>query len=335
MAFFQSFLAKSTGDIVRAAKSAFVQLNSEENDEKTLPKIQERIASNLKELKSIFYGDAERESKSQSVIDKTVVEIVENDLPRYLIKDMAYVDFDSRKDIVTILCFLFRQEVQPNPLVEYLEANIGILKKLCEGYDNPVVALNCGALLRDGLKHEVLCKIVLEHEEILYPFFKYVQKPAFDVASDAFSTFKMILTLHKKLAARVLEEEYDKFFGAYNNLIQSTNYVSMRQSIKLLGEILLDRKNFNIMIKYINDAENLKIMMILLRGRSKTIQFEAFHVFKVFVANPDKSAPVNEILLRNKSKLIEFLSEFQEDKDEDEQFAEEKNILLTTLSRLE
>lgn len=51
--------------------------------------------------------------------------------------------------------------------------------------------------------------------------------------------------------------------------------------IQLLGEILLDRSNFNVMTRYISNAENLKLMMNLLRDRSRNIQFEAFHVFKV------------------------------------------------------
>jgi len=155
------------------------------------------------------------------------------------------------------------------------------------------------------------------------------------LAADAFATLKLLLTKHKNIAAEFLLTNYDQFFTEYNKLMESKNYVTKRQSLKLLGEILLDRKNFNVMIRYINDAENLKLMMILLRGKSKNIQFEAFHVFKVFVANPEKSEPVLEILIRNKSKLITFLQEFLPEKDEDEQFVEEKNILLATLSRLE
>ena len=35
------------------------------------------------------------------------------------------------------------------------------------------------------------------------------------------------------------------------------------------------------MMRYVTDAENLKLMMVLLKETSKSIQFEAFHVFKV------------------------------------------------------
>jgi calcium binding protein 39 len=98
-----------------------------------------------------------------------------------------------------------------------------------------------------------------------------------------------------------------QFCAKYSILLQAGNYVTKRQSLKLLGELLLNRANFNSMMKYINSADNLKIMMNLLRGNTKAIQFEAFHVFKIFVANPRKSTQVAEILVRNKLKLIDFL----------------------------
>lgn len=56
-------------------------------------------------------------------------------------------------------------------------------------------------------------------------------------------------------------------------------------SSQLLGELLLDRHNFTIMTKYISKPENLKLMMNLLRDKSRNIQFEAFHVFKVEFQN--------------------------------------------------
>ena len=55
-------------------------------------------------------------------------------------------------------------------------------------------------------------------------------------------------------------------------------YLSLFQ---LLGELLLDRHNFAIMTKYISSVENLKQIMNLLKDNSRSIQFEAFHVFKV------------------------------------------------------
>ena len=49
---------------------------------------------------------------------------------------------------------------------------------------------------------------------------------------------------------------------------------------QLLGEVLLDPTNAKTMMRYVSDQENLKLMMVLLKDTSKSIQFEAFHVFK-------------------------------------------------------
>jgi len=123
------------------------------------------------------------------------------------------------------------------------------------------------------------------------------------------------------------------FFGAYTTLLSSQNYVTKRQSLKLLGELLLDRSNFNVMTRYIAASSNLKLMMTLLTDKSRSIQFEAFHVFKVFVANPNKPAAVLEILVKNKERLMGYLGEFHNDKD-DEQFTDEKAYLLRQIEAL-
>ncbi len=68
------------------------------------------------------------------------------------------------------------------------------------------------------------------------------------------------------------------------------------------------------MTKYIANSDNLKLMMNLLRDESRSIQFEAFHVFKVFVANPKKAKPITDILLKNQEKLVNFLGKFHNDR---------------------
>jgi calcium binding protein 39 len=110
---------------------------------------------------------------------------------------------------------------------------------------------------------------------------------------------------------------------------------SQPECSQLLGEILLDRTNFAVMSKFISSPDNLKLMMNMLRDKSRNIQYEAFHVFKVFVANPNKARPVLDILLKNKDRLIEFLSKFQTDRTEDEQFNDEKNYLIKQVRDLQ
>lgn len=61
-------------------------------------------------------------------------------------------------------------------------------------YETPGSALNCGIMLRECIRHEPLAKLVL-HSEHFQDFFSYVELETFDIASDAFATFKV--RLHK------------------------------------------------------------------------------------------------------------------------------------------
>ena len=79
----------------------------------------------------------------------------------------------------------------------------------CVGYEHQEIALNCGTMLRECVRFEALAKIVL-HSEHFFHFFKYVEVSTFDIASDAFATFKELLTRHKMLAADFLEANYDQ-----------------------------------------------------------------------------------------------------------------------------
>lgn len=66
-------------------------------------------------------------------------------------------------------------------------------------------------MLREAIRHESVARRVLvdDHSAHFFRFFDYVQKANFDLASDAFDTFKMLLTRHKALAAQFLEANYE------------------------------------------------------------------------------------------------------------------------------
>lgn len=55
-----------------------------------------------------------------------------------------------------------------------------------------------------------------------------VQKSAFEVASDAFNTFKRLLTQHDAVG-EFLQEHHSHFFKLYEQLLQSKNYATQRQ----------------------------------------------------------------------------------------------------------
>ncbi|KAE9390086.1 Mo25-like protein [Gymnopus androsaceus JB14] len=198
--------------------------------------------------------------------------------------DLLHLLVQNIVHVVQIFNNLLRRQIGTRwPTVEYLSGKPEVVFSTLAGYENEEIALNTGMILKEMLRHEQLAKILLY--------------------SDKF-----------------YNKNYDRFFSSYTTLILSENYVTKRQSLKLLGEILLDRANFN-------------MMMNLLRDKSKNIQFEAFHVFKVFVANPKKPPQIENILRRNQEKLLVFLKNFHNDK-EDEQFSDEKQFLIVQIQGL-
>jgi len=302
------------------------------SDGKSAEKATEEVSKNVVGIKMTLFGDAEHEPVQESVV-ALANETYSTDILLLLLQHLVKFDFETKKDICTIFNNLLRRQVgSRSPTVEYICRNHQILDYLCQGYENADVALNCGAMMRDCARHESLTKLVLLSPNI-WKFFKFVEVATFDVASDSFATFKELLTKHKPIVAEFLEKNYDQFFECYTALLNSANYVTRRQSLKLLGELLLDRANFNVMTKYISDAGNLKLMMTLLRDKSRNIQFEAFHVFKVFVANPNKPEAILKILMKNRDRLVQFLTNFHNDK-EDDQFNDEKAFLLKQIQQL-
>merc|ERR1711959_431542 len=111
-----------------------------------------------------------------------------------------------------------------------------------------------------------------------YDFFKYVQLANFDVASDAFASLKELLTTHKSISCDFVVANFDEFFAHYNELLTGENYVTVRQSLKLLSEMMLDRAFRTVMLRYVNSDEFLKMHMNFLRSTSRAIAFEAFHI---------------------------------------------------------
>ena len=224
----------------------------------------------------------------------------------------------------------------PEFVVDYLEDCPILIDALIEGYNHPDIALISGSMLRECIRHDSLATCILKSEKLWLFFDKFLHLPNFDVASDAFNSLRDLLTTqkNKSISAEFLETNFERVFTKYESLLLSENYVTKRRSLKLLSGILLERINFNVMIRYISSKDNLKLIMNQLRDKSANIQFEAFHVFKIFVAYPNKPADISNILFRNRVKLIAYLEAFHLD-SEDLQFHDEKRLLIETLHCLE
>uniref|UniRef100_A0A7S3VHR4 Mo25-like protein n=1 Tax=Dunaliella tertiolecta TaxID=3047 RepID=A0A7S3VHR4_DUNTE len=294
----------------------------------------ENISRYLASMKIHLFGGAEVEVSKAKVLE-IARELLKTDLLYLLVKHLVDLDFEARKDAAQVFgaAVRIKDAEDKAPGSAYVLQRPYIMNMLFLGYGEPSIALNCGSMLRDCIRDESLARYLLD-SGIVLDFFEKVEVANFEIASDAFSTFKDLLTRHKAVVALYLQENYQTFFTQYMKLLQSGNYVTRRQSLKLLGELLLDRSNVKVMVRFVSEVQHLMMMMMLLKDQSRSIQFEAFHVFKVFVANPNKPQSIIDILTNNKEKLLKYLEEFHTDKDEDEQFKEEKAVIIKEISML-
>ncbi|SPT17182.1 unnamed protein product [Triticum aestivum] len=350
---------RTPADVVRQTRELLIYVDLHAGSRGADPKREEEkmaeLSKNIRDLKCILYGNGEHEPVTEACVQLTQEFFRENTL-RLLIMCVPKVNLETRKDSTQVVANLQRQQVNSRILAsEYLEANKDLLDTLISGYEDTEVALHYGAMLRECIRHQSIARYVLESDH-MKKFFDYIQIPNFDIASDASATFKELLTRHKATVAEFLSKNYDWFFAEFNSrLLSSSNYITKRQAIKLLGDMLLDRSNSAVMMRYVSSKDNLMILMNLLRSlkvywysfpssfhllfsqkfqdSSKNIQIESFHVFKLFAANKNKPAEVVNILVTNRSKLLRFFAGFKTDK-EDEQFEADKEQVIKEISAL-
>ncbi|KAM3268236.1 putative MO25-like protein [Capsicum chacoense] len=322
-------LVRSTRDLVMYIQRSHSDVRESKREEKMM-----ELGKTIRELKCVLYGNGQSEPVSDSCSQLTQ-EFFREDTLRLLINILPKLNLEARKDATQVVANLQRQQVQSRLIAcDYLEANIDLMDILVTGYENTDMALHYGTMLRECIRHQSVARYVLEPVHVK-KFFDYIQLPNFDIAADAAATFKELLTRHKSTVAEFLSKNYDWFFAEYNSkLLESSNYITRRQAIKLLGDILLDRSNSAVMTRYVSSRDNLRILMNLLRESSKSIQIEAFHVFKLFAANKNKPSDIINILVANRSKLLRLFADFKTEK-EDEQFEADKAQVVKEIAALE
>lgn len=188
---------------------------------------------------------------------------------------------------------------------------------------------------------------------ILHPNINAIAVPSFGITTtsssnatespcslDIVQVRESLESMMESTAAIFLEREYEAIFVQRFNVLllsaEHANYITRRVSLQILSAVLLTRSNYNFMIRYVSSRSNLKTIMMLLSDSSAHITLEAFHVFKIFVANPNKPKAIVRILADNKVKLVKYLTGLHRDKEVmDEQFRDEKVLVISTLQEIE
>lgn len=160
----------------------------------------------------------ETESSPEQV-SQLVTAVIQEDLLYSLAHSIHLLPFESRKDTQSIFSYVLRfkppnsSSPEPPALSYVINSRPEVIVELCRGYAHSGSAMPCGVVLREILKHESIAAIVLydqskeneravniEHidveakqsgEGVFWNFFPWIDGGAFEVSTDAFTTFRV------------------------------------------------------------------------------------------------------------------------------------------------
>jgi len=288
-------------------------------------------------------------------------------IPR-LLENLSELPFESRKHVAAVFNYMLVCGLEGSdaslyqPAMEqfrdYVESLYErLLTTIINGHEEVGdIALHFGSMYRSCIRHPSLYRQLVGTTEraqsFVFPFLdKYVHLPNFDVSSDAMESLRLVCSAGgdrvadeeaqqamAAIAADFFIRDYealweDRFNGKL--LADTANYMTRRCGLQILSSALLTRSNYEMMIRYVQSRSNLILVMGLLRDTSPHITLDAFHVFKVFVANPNKPPEIIKILRDNKVKLCRYLTTLHQDREEsDTQFRDEKALIIATIEGL-
>lgn len=303
--------------------------------------VRKHMLNMLQTIKDLTGERGARQACQRNTPPDDAVEVLEQliaaDLPVQLLAQLPHLEFETRKEVMNVCCAFLWPGIPhqiDRKFVEYLRDHSCVFQVLIEGYACEEAALHYGVVLRSCARHRELVEAFLRSKQI-YELVKFARHPSIDISSDAFYTLREMFLEHKDISAAWLEENFHEFFKLYNSLLISGEYVAERQAQKLLAEILLDKHFRRVMLSYVSNERNLQITMNLLKDHSKSIQVEAFHVFKIFVANPQKPPWIQQILYKNREKLCILLSSLPHMRPEDKKLEGDVLNVMDKLRHLE
>jgi len=167
---------------------------------------------------------------SPEQIYQLVTGVIEEDLLYLLAINLFRLPFESRKDTQVIFSYVFRfrpaaasPKSDPVALSYIVNNRPQVLLELCRGYDHKESATPAGSVLREVLKNEAAAAVILYDDGdepgsssrgvgnidkdrpqsgngVFWKFFDWIDKSSFEVAADAFTTFRVRYSISPQIA---------------------------------------------------------------------------------------------------------------------------------------
>jgi Mo25-like len=122
-------------------------------------------------------GDKAAAAVAPGDVDATMAALLSSDALPLMLQHLGKLPFETRKDVVDVFLFTTKYSNNPgsHPGLEYLRTRAHLVRNLVRGYEDPAVALNCGAMVRSAVSREAAIAASVLNSECLDLFFQYVQ----------------------------------------------------------------------------------------------------------------------------------------------------------------
>lgn len=156
--------------------------------------------------------------------------MIQDDFLLVLAYSVHLLSFESRKDSQAIFSYVLRfrppgSTAEDSPALSYvINERPEVVVELCRGYNYKESAMPCGAVLREILKHELIVGIILYDQSqenrldtkiddtayldepqsgdgVFWKFFDWIDGGAFEVSADAFTTFRVSMSVSRSRIA--------------------------------------------------------------------------------------------------------------------------------------
>mmetsp|Transcript_45866 Transcript_45866/g.147287 ORF Transcript_45866/g.147287 Transcript_45866/m.147287 type:complete len:336 (-) Transcript_45866:372-1379(-) len=231
----------------------------------------------------------------QHAVREVVQSLLNLDVPSKLVSSLPTLDFEARKSAARIFCLLLRMAARR---------------------DSPGDK-RCGLKVVNYIRQRRdLIEALLDgcaDPEVFFHCAELVQSCARcgELARELFAS---------RAVPRLLE------------LAQHQNFDISSEAFGTLRQVLLAQKD--VAAEYVAVDGFLQIHMNLLRNDSVPVQLNAFHVFKIFVANPNRPRRVEQILCKNRDRLVRLLTSFASKQTDDAAFSGDIQAVLEILEAM-
>lgn len=316
----------NTIDIPQLVNSTILSLSSLSINTSQIEEIRKNIQNQFSQMNDILFV------KKDDNLSIELINYISNSAFIFVgFSNLLNLTVEERKQFTIIFTGSISQHDNDGkyPVADFIKRNVIIIDTLLGFYERPELAVSTGEMLRLCVKHEELADELFKSNRI-DKLFSYFSAPNFDISADSFATFRFLL-LNAPQAEEYLKNNSNFIIEKLYSTLDEDNYAGCRQTLKLIGEIIIKYQSFQDI--YLQDQENLMVIMDLMTSKYHNISMEAFHVFKLFVVNENKTEPILKILRANADKLIPYIDDLLGDTD-DEDLKVEKHYLLMQLKLL-